>query len=81
MADLTSEEKFFMLSLERRQEKLEIHHLLFHMVVMVLFMMLKFILKDDNEDLPSGVSMVVRVYIIQKRERFKLEINEWSSRK
>ncbi len=30
--------------------------------------------KDDNDDLPSGVSMVVRVYIIQKRERFKLEI-------
>jgi DNA-directed RNA polymerase beta subunit len=53
MADLTSEENYFMLSLERRLEKLEIHHLLFHMVVMVLFMMLKFILK-----------MIMKTYLV-----------------
>ncbi len=69
-----------MLFLEKRQEKLEIHRLLLPHRGDGVVHDVKVYTKDDNDDLPSGVSMVVRVYIIQ-RERFKLEIKWVSSRK
>lgn len=73
MADLTSEEKllhaiFGEKTREVRNSSLTVPHGGDGVVHDV-----KVYTKDDNEDLPSGVSMVVRVYIIQ-RERFKLEI-------
>ncbi len=68
MADLTSEEKllhaiFGEKTREVRNSSLTVPHGgdgVVHDVQVYT--------KDDNEDLPSGVSMVVRVYIIQKRK-------------
>ena len=68
MADLTSEEKllhaiFGEKTREVRNSSLTVPHGGDGVVHDV-----KVYTKDDNEDLPSGVSMVVRVYIIQKRK-------------
>ncbi len=68
MADLTSEEKllhaiFGEKTREVRNSSLVVPHGGDGIVHDV-----KVYTKDDNEDLPSGVSMVVRVYIIQKRK-------------
>lgn len=68
MADLTSEEKllhaiFGEKTREVRNSSLTVPHGGDGVVHDV-----KVYTKEDNEDLPSGVSMVVRVYIIQKRK-------------
>ena len=68
MADLTSEEKllhaiFGEKTREVRNSSLTVPHGGDGIVHDV-----KVYTKEDNEDLPSGVSMVVRVYIIQKRK-------------
>ena len=68
MADLTSEEKllhaiFGEKTREVRNSSLTVPHGGEGIVHDV-----KVYTKDDNEDLPSGVSKVVRVYIIQKRK-------------
>ena len=68
MADLTSEEKllhaiFGEKTREVRNSSLTVPHGGDGIVHDV-----KIYTKQDNEDLPSGVSMVVRVYIIQKRK-------------
>ena len=68
MADLTSEEKllhaiFGEKTREVRNSSLTVPHGGDGIVHDV-----KIYTKEDNEDLPSGVSMVVRVYIIQKRK-------------
>ena len=68
MADLTSEEKllhaiFGEKTREVRNSSLTVPHGGDGVVHDV-----KVYTKDDNDDLPSGVSMVVRVYIIQKRK-------------
>ena len=68
MADLTSEEKllhaiFGEKTREVRNSSLVVPHGGDGVVHDV-----KVYTKEDNEDLPSGVSMVVRVYIIQKRK-------------
>ena len=68
MADLTSEEKllhaiFGEKTREVRNSSLTVPHGGDGVVHDV-----KVYTKNDNEDLPSGVSMVVRVYIIQKRK-------------
>ncbi len=68
MADLTSEEKllhaiFGEKTREVRNSSLTVPHGGEGIVHDV-----KIYTKDDNEDLPSGVSKVIRVYIIQKRK-------------
>ena len=68
MADLTSEEKllhaiFGEKTREVRNSSLTVPHGGDGIVHDV-----KVYTKEDNDDLPSGVSMVVRVYIIQKRK-------------
>ena len=68
MADLTSEEKllhaiFGEKTREVRNSSLTVPHGGDGVVHDV-----KVYTKEDNDDLPSGVSMVVRVYIIQKRK-------------
>ena len=40
--NLLQKKNYYMQSLEKRLVKLEIHHYVFHMVEMVLFMMLKY---------------------------------------
>ena len=64
MADLTSEEKLLHAIFGEKTREVRNSSLGGDGVVHDV----KVYTKDDNDDLPSGVSMVVRVYIIQKRK-------------
>ena len=52
----------------KKQEKLEIHHLKYLMVVVGLFIQFQYFSKANGAELAPGVNEVIRVYIVKKRK-------------